>query len=305
VVSPDISVLAKREAEAEARKGKADMAWRKAWWATTIALGQVKGRTEIGAAQKIVRAATGQAVGYVSDRTRTGRKFVHLEMNETLPPRMALAVVQAGVEVTDEVVEELRAAEQNGVSLREFTASLTGKGWAGTAEGTSPEAIEKIAVAQPEVFAKVVGEQMASSPDFAKGVTEAMGTAAKGLPAHERDQLTTSVVGASVGVTEADKADLSKTVTRTAKAHEARESEAPSGIRALKVLPVMWDVDALLEQFEAAPRDDESVAVMKLFSQWAESMARRAKMIADGDFLPPSDDEFAAGIEAILNSGGA
>lgn len=298
----NIAVLAEREARAEAAKGKADLAWRKAWWATTVALGQIEGKGNIGDAQKIVRETTGQSVRWVSKRTVAGRRFMVLKDHETLPPRMAIEVSVAGVEITETVVEQLIEAEKNGMSLREFTASLTGKSWADTPEGASEETIEKIVAAQPEVVARATGRQMASNHEFAKGVTEAMGTAAKSMPTPQRDELTSTVVGATLGITGKDRADTEKGIKRAVNEHEAREEETPSGIQALKVLPVIWDVDALLEKFEAAPRDDESIAVMKLFAQWAEGMARRAKMLADGDFLPPSDDEFAAGIEAILGS---
>jgi len=299
----DIAMLAQREAAAETARSKADERWRTAWWALTLALGALPEgeKKKVGEAQALVREITGQSLSYVKRRTRAGRGFSTLKGTETLPPRMAVEVVEQGIVPDAALVKRLLQAEKDGMSLREWSAELSGKAWADTPAGASAQTIEDIVAAQPQAVAAVVGTKMATSPEFASGVTEAMGTAAKELPVTKRDELTASVVGASVGVTSEDKADTTRAVKRAVAEHEAKEEEAPSGIRALKVLPVIWEVDALLEQFEAAPRDEESVAVMGLFARWAESMARRAKVLADGDFLPPSDDEFARGIEAILD----
>ena len=155
----DIAVLAQREARAEASKGKADAAWRSAWWATTLALGQITGKRAVGEAQAIIRETTGQKQDWVWKRTRTGRAFAGLGASETLPPRMAVEIVQAGIEVTESLAQQMIQAERDSVSLRDFTAGLTGKAWADTPEGASEATIEQIVKAQPERVGRAVARE--------------------------------------------------------------------------------------------------------------------------------------------------
>src|SRR5262245_29259241 len=91
-------------------------------------------------------------------RTRTGRAFAELGFGGrlTIQPRMAVAVVEAGVEVTDRVLAEIQRAERDGMSLREFTAALTGRAWADTPEGASEATVEAIVTAQPEAAGRAV-----------------------------------------------------------------------------------------------------------------------------------------------------
>ena len=151
----NVERLARREKAAEVAKGKADAAWREAWWATTMALGEVTGRQAIGDAQRLVREVTGQSDGYVKDRTRVGRALGRLETTGA-PPRMAMEVVRSGVDVTQDVIEEMIQAERDGVSLREFTEQITGNAWADTPEGASEATIERIVHAQPVAVARAV-----------------------------------------------------------------------------------------------------------------------------------------------------
>jgi len=153
-----IEVLAQREANAESARGRADTAWREAWWATTLALGQITGRAAVGRAQRLVADATGNTLRWSQHRTRTGRAFAELGFGGrlTIQPRMAVAVVEAGVEVTDRVLAEIQRAERDGMSLREFTAALTGRAWADTPEGASEATVEAIVTAQPEAAGRAV-----------------------------------------------------------------------------------------------------------------------------------------------------
>lgn len=151
----DIARLAVREKAAEAAKGKADAAWRAAWWATTLALGEVTGRQAIGDAQRLVREVTGQSKTWVQERARAGRLFASLETGGA-PPRMAVEVARAGVIVTQDVVDSMIEAEQDGVSLREFTAQITGSAWSDTPEGASEATIERIVAAHPGPVARAV-----------------------------------------------------------------------------------------------------------------------------------------------------
>jgi len=151
-----IEVLAQREAQAEQAKGKADMAWRTAWWETTYALGSVSGRGVIGDAVAVVAETTGQSLAWVRQRRQCGVAFLTLGSKE-LPPRMACAVAQTpGIDVTADLVAQMIQAEKDGIGLREFTAALTGNAWSDTPEGASVETIKKIVEAQPEVVGRAV-----------------------------------------------------------------------------------------------------------------------------------------------------
>lgn len=168
-----IRELAAAEAREEEGCNRATVVWRRAWWATTLALGSIpEGEKKlIGEALAIVREATGQAVVYVSRRRRTGRAFVNLKVNETetIPPSMAILVVENGRTPTSAIVKlmlEIDADPDRGV--REFLTALTGKNAADTPEGMSPETIEKIVTAQPEAVAEVVSRK----PRVAQSVVE-------------------------------------------------------------------------------------------------------------------------------------
>ncbi len=158
-----IEVLAQREAQAEQAKGRADKAWRTAWWETTLALGKVTGKAATGNAQRAVADTLDQSLSWVRRRTMAGRAFDSLAGIHDAPTRMAVEVVSAGIEPTAELVAEMIQAERDGIGLREFTANLTGKGWADTPEGASEETIEKIVEAQPETVARVVANNPKAS----------------------------------------------------------------------------------------------------------------------------------------------
>lgn len=148
--------------------------------------------------------------------------------------------------------------------------------------------------------AESTAEQLVTSSTFAAATLEALAQQAKTLAPAERDRLVSSFVSAGLGITEQDRADHGKAIERGHKEREAR-LEAPSGVRALNVLPLMFEADSMVETLEVAARDDESLRVMALFADWAERMAVRARAVANGDHVPPSEDDFAAGIEAILD----
>ena len=134
-----VTDLAKKEAAAETARGKADANWRAAWWKTTLALGSIpqSDKKAIGEAQAIVRDIVGGGVPWTSKRTRAGRCFVSLKANETvltLMPRMAVEAVESGAEINAAMVKTILKAEADGVSIREFRESLTGKPWTNIAE---------------------------------------------------------------------------------------------------------------------------------------------------------------------------
>ena len=131
-----IQRLAQLEAEAEQNKTKAEATWRKAWWETTLALGQITDRHAISEAQKLVAEVTGTSLRWIQDRTRTGRKLdPTLKIIRTLPPRITMECVRKGVRIDNAMIDAMLEAERDGVSLREFSASLGGRGWSDTPGG--------------------------------------------------------------------------------------------------------------------------------------------------------------------------
>jgi hypothetical protein len=165
-----IEELAQQESTATALRGRADRAWRSAWWATTLALGAyVKGSDDLGEAQRIVREVTGQSVQYVSERSSTGRLYVRLETNTEIPPRMAMEVVRQHITPTPAIIAEMLAIDEDpNRGMRDFYTYLTGRSWADTPAGMSPESIDKIVAAQPEAVAHAVAKVVDQHPAVVK-----------------------------------------------------------------------------------------------------------------------------------------
>lgn len=154
-----IERLATYEAAAATQRGKADAVWRSAWWALTLGLAEVPndgtGRPQLERVAQI----TGTTVNSVRNRGRLGRRLVTLGVSnlDTLPPRMVLAIPAELLTVA--TVERAREAEAEGLSLREFSAALTGREWSDTAGGASAEKIaETLSKAEPEVIEKALGK---------------------------------------------------------------------------------------------------------------------------------------------------
>lgn len=154
----EIRKLAEREHRAEATRKTAEDAWRRTWWATTMALGATTTKPDRAEAVRTVEQITGRSRGYIQSRAKTGEAFQGLTLGAVglLPPRMSMELAQAKVEITPAVVRDLLQADEDGVSLREFSAKLTGKAWADTAAGASEERIAEILSSQPEKVAEIV-----------------------------------------------------------------------------------------------------------------------------------------------------
>jgi hypothetical protein len=180
-----IKVLALREKRAEADKRNAEDAWRRAWWNTTMELGGTAYEDRATACALVVET-TGQSKSWVNSRSRTGEAFLKVGLNvyvHQLPPRMAVELVSKKVELTDEVVQNLKDAETNGMSLREFSASISGKAWADTPAGASKETIEEIVAKQPELVGQLVARHDKASRAHDSEV----------LSRHERDGVSSPI----------------------------------------------------------------------------------------------------------------
>lgn len=156
----DIAMLARREKRAETNRRTAERSWRLAWWHTTMALGNIDDKEELSKAVSVMTKVTGQSTGWVRSRANTGkalREAGHLVVTD-LPPRMSIELVSRKVELTNKVIEGLKKAEESGMSLREYSASLTGKAWSDTAEGASEEKIKQIIASQPELVGRMVAQ---------------------------------------------------------------------------------------------------------------------------------------------------
>jgi hypothetical protein len=155
-----IEVLAQREKSAEASKRTAEEGYQEAWWNTTMALGQISDQRKRLDACDLVASTTGHSVKWTRDRAKTGRRFheAGFRIVKDLPPRMALELATSKHEVSEETVASLRKAGKTGMSLREYSKSLTGKAWSDTPAGASAETIQAILSSHPEVVAQMVND---------------------------------------------------------------------------------------------------------------------------------------------------
>jgi hypothetical protein len=120
-----LKIVAAAERTAEQNKSLAEGAWRRAWWATTLILGQPTYRPDITDALDTAQEILGQSRSYLSDRRATGVVFADVStLIDVLPPRlsMAWAAAHAGQKATADDIAEIVTAEHDGLSLREFAA---------------------------------------------------------------------------------------------------------------------------------------------------------------------------------------
>lgn len=88
---------------------------------------------------------------------------------------------------------------------------------------------------------------------------------------------------------------------RSAKAREAAETETTYHLRGFKVLPVLWEAEALADYIETrVARDPEDIAYARNAGLWMRAIANRIVAWADGETLPMSDEDFASEIEVLL-----
>lgn len=161
----NIRELADREHFAEANRKNAEERWRRAWWATTLALGAITTKAERAEAVTTVEEVTEQSRGWIQSRARTGEAFQSMPKARVsqLPPRMSIELVRNKVPITAVVVKDMLQAEKDGVSLREFSSRITGKSWADTPEGASEDAIKKMIASRPELVGRLVAENEEAS----------------------------------------------------------------------------------------------------------------------------------------------
>jgi hypothetical protein len=121
-----VAYAAQCERDAEGSRAEAEAAWRAAWWRTTMALGVPTYRPDVTRALDEAERVLGQSRGYISDRRSTGVVFgdLSIEQVQALPPRLSMvwATQHAGQRAGSDVLAEVRQAETDGVSLREFAA---------------------------------------------------------------------------------------------------------------------------------------------------------------------------------------
>jgi len=165
----DIKKLAEREKIAEANRKTADAEWRQAWWETTWALGGISDTLKRKAAVNMVAKVMGsKSSSYASSRARAGgilrEAGIPKRKASKMPPRMTLEVVRVkGQEITEELVDQVIQAEADGTTLRKFAEGLTGKAWADTPAGASPETSEQIVRSQPRLVGQLVAQHEEAS----------------------------------------------------------------------------------------------------------------------------------------------
>lgn len=151
------------EIAAEEAASSAEGERRRTWWATTWALAAVP-RAEWGEAQAEYVKRTNHSKVYGDNRRRTGTRLPQTMLAHGLPtPRFAEAAANwIGKDGDEDKVKEaiklLAQAEKDGMSLREFNQSLTGKPWTTTPENLTEqdedEIVERVASKRPEVIAR-------------------------------------------------------------------------------------------------------------------------------------------------------
>lgn len=153
----DVIKAAQREATAAVGRTKADAAWLTAWWVLTEDLADLDQEFATDAVAKVADIL-GQSPNTVRNRRNLGQRMAALGIqDQTLPPRMMLAIPVAMFDAA--TVAKARKANLDGMSLREFSASLTGKEWSDTAAGTSPEKLAATLGSVPkEVLAAALGQ---------------------------------------------------------------------------------------------------------------------------------------------------
>lgn len=140
---------------------------------------------------------------------------------------------------------------------------------------------------------KALAVAIKADPATAKAAAEALAATPSGQVAAAK----------ALNESEAAKA-LNRSMKRGHKEREALD-DLPKPFTTGRLLPVLLELSALVEEAREATRDESSMEVMRLF---AESLSYKANMmhaIVNGDLTPMDEDEFTAGIEAILNAGDA
>ena len=124
---PGIEQAARAELAAEHDRDRAEAAWRRAWWVTTMALaGPREGdRKAISAALDAAEAILGQHRTYLSRRRRAGQHFIKIGVDQLAGWPPALAMIYADSRGNPAWAGgALAIAERQGLSLREFSAQV-------------------------------------------------------------------------------------------------------------------------------------------------------------------------------------
>lgn len=155
------------ERRADLDRSSAETAWRRSWWETTRLLAACP--DEDWAEAKAAYAANIGAASMASDRRKAGRRLPEsFFIKGRLPgPRMAQAAATAlGADASDndiaEMVARLYDAEDDGLTLREFSQLITGRPWTNSPEDLTnadeDAIIARIARNRPEALAAAVAD---------------------------------------------------------------------------------------------------------------------------------------------------
>lgn len=281
---------ARAEKKAEDNVKAAEIVWRKAWWTTTLELAKPddSSKKEIGEMYDEVERILHQRRDYISNRRRTGRAFIVLAHDEvvTLPPRKCVAVKEAGIPVTSEIIEVIRASEEANESLREFSARLTGKHWS----VGSDEEIEKALETKPALAARVAAKAI-KTDEGRKAVAEALVEDPKALTEVRKAEV--KAFTASSGA----KSAAQTTAARAAKNTREEQEMLASGQMALSALfPLLMASTEVKEFLETAEKvdyraDDETKTALKRFAERFRNFATILDEIADGSVSSVISDE--------------
>lgn len=121
-----ITEAALAERNAEHSRNEALMAWREAWWETTMVLAEAADGPE--AAETIRRAGVilGHKKKYLQDRRRLGKWLEQYSLSEVsgLPPRLALLYAVTVKADPARIREVLLDAQERNLSLRDLAREL-------------------------------------------------------------------------------------------------------------------------------------------------------------------------------------
>lgn len=170
---------AQAERAAERSAEEAQATYRQTWWNASWLLG-VCPQDEWTTARAEYMDLTGQVVSHVNSRRRVGHRFSEETLASFLPAgRLAIVAADAlgrhaTAEETAAMVDRMRQAETDGLSLREFSALLTGRSWTGAAENMTQaeqdHLVARVMRQRPEVPAAV----LAAEPTTRADVTTSM-----------------------------------------------------------------------------------------------------------------------------------
>lgn len=236
------------------------------------------------------------SVGKFAEAANTSGKRVvrHLEAWDKLAEQVGLPLsatlmpIDVGMELNPEVIEVFA-----GMTLGSEMVARPGS------IKKNPDAVAEL-LANDEDFRKEVADRGGVVPVTPAQVAAAVANdpAVADAVADNRDAV--KAVNEAESRTETGR-QLTRDATRARNERDAKDDETVYHLRGLRALPVLWEAQNLADFIETkVVREPEDIALARNYGEWLQAIGRRIVAWADGDTLPLSEEDFAAGIEAIM-----